>query len=280
MVIDEGDAGVAGGDGDPGAPGAGAGVSYQDLNAQIIDSWVAGGWEWGQPVSTETVALARQGQWDIVLTPTIPVPHEWMGPVAGLDVLGWASGGGQQMPILSVLGARCTVLDYSPGQLEAERVVAEREAYDIEIVRADMTEPLPFAEASFDLVVHPVSNCYVEDVGPIWREIARVLRPGGVVISGLDNGVNYLVDADEKEIVRGLPFNPLRDPELFERGVAMDEGIQFSHTLVDQIGGQLAAGLRITDVYEDTNGVGRLHDLGIPTFWATRAVKDEGGAGR
>lgn len=33
-------------------------------------------------------------------------------------------------------------------------------------------------------------------------------------------------------------------------------------------------GFRLTHVYEDTNGTGNLHDHGIPSFWATRAVKE------
>ncbi len=53
----------------------------------------------------------------------------------------------------------------------------------------------------------------------------------------------------------------------------MEWGVQFSHTAEEQLGGQLKAGLVITDIYEDTNGSGRLHELNIPTFWATRAVK-------
>ena len=54
-----------------------------------------------------------------------------------------------------------------------------------------------------------------------------------------------------------------------------DCGVQFSHTLEDQLGGQLAAGFQITDLYEDTNGYGRLHEMGIPSFAAVRAVKPE-----
>ena len=49
--------------------------------------------------------------------------------------------------------------------------------------------------------------------------------------------------------------------------------MQFSHTAEEQIGGQLKAGFVLTDIYEDTNGEGRLHELNIPTFYATRAVK-------
>jgi AcrR family transcriptional regulator len=70
-----------------------------------------------------------------------------------------ASGGGQQMPVFAALGAFCTVLDYSPLQLESERVVAEREGYDIKIIRGDMTKRLPFEDNEFDIVFHPVSNC-------------------------------------------------------------------------------------------------------------------------
>ena len=49
--------------------------------------------------------------------------------------------------------------------------------------------------------------------------------------------------------------------------------MQFSHTLEEQIGGQLRAGFTLVDLYEDTNGAGRLHDLNIKTYLATKAVK-------
>ena len=156
------------------------------------------------------------GKWDVVLTPTKPVPKDWFGPLEGKKILGLASGGGQQMPIFTALGAQCTVLDYSPKQLESETLVAQREGYAIETVRASMTEPLPFADASFDLIFHPVSNCYIEDVLPVWKECFRVLRPGGRLLAGMDNGINYLVDDTERHIIHSLPFNPLRDPALLE----------------------------------------------------------------
>ena len=49
--------------------------------------------------------------------------------------------------------------------------------------------------------------------------------------------------------------------------------MQFSHTLDEMLGGLLSAGFSIEDLYEDTNGEGRLHELGIPTYLAVRAVK-------
>ena len=136
-----------------------------------------------------------------------------------------------------------------------------------------MTKPLPFEDESFDLIFHPVSNCYVEDVLPIWKECFRVLKKGGILLSGLDNGFNYLFDENETEVVQKLPFNPLKDKELYEASVKNDWGIQFSHNIEEQIGGQLKAGFMLTDIYQDTNGAGRLHEFNVPTFYATMVVK-------
>ena len=250
-------------------------MDYQEINAQTIDRWVREGWEWGRPLSHEAFVQAKNGVWDVLLTPTKPVPHDWFGDLRGKKVLGLASGGGQQMPVFTALGAECTVLDYTPSQLESERMVARREGYDIEILRGDMTKPLPFADGSFDLIFHPVSNCYVREVKPIWRECWRVLKPGGRLLSGVDHYINYIVDDEEKQIVNHLPFDPLADPEQRAQLEAADAGIQFSHTLEEQIGGQLEAGFTLLELYEDFNGVGRLHELNIPTFLAMRSVKSK-----
>lgn len=248
-------------------------MNYQDINAATIDRWIEEGWTWGVPIDHETFLRARQGDWSVHLSPTKPVPREWLGDLKGKRVLGLASGGGQQMPVFAALGADCTVLDYSDRQIESERKVAAREGYAIEIVQADMTRPLPFADASFDLVFHPVSNCYIREVLPVWRECHRVLRPGGVLLAGMDNGVNYIVDSAEERIVNRLPFDPLVNPDQMKQLQDEDAGVQFSHTLEEQIGGQLAAGFTLTGLYEDTNGEGRLHELNIPSFIVTRAVK-------
>ncbi len=250
-----------------------AATSYQDINAETIDRWIREGWEWGKPISHEAYEQALIGNWDVLLTPTKPVPHEWFGDLRGKKVLGLASGGGQQMPIFAALGAVCTVLDYSPLQLESERLVAEREGYDIRIIRADMTKRLPFEDEEFDLIFHPVSNCYIEDVHHVWRECFRVLKHGGTLLSGTDHYVNYLVDTAEERIVNTLPFNPLKNPEQMRQLEEDDAGVQFSHSLEEQIGGQLEAGFTLLALYEDTNGEGRLHEMNIPTFLAMRSVK-------
>ena len=248
-------------------------MGYQEVNAGVIDGWCREGWEWGQPISHQVYQDALHGRWEVYLTPTKPVPHAWFGELAGKRVLGLASGGGQQIPIFSALGARCTVLDYSPRQCESERLVAKREGYQVTVVQEDMTRPLPFEDEAFDLIFHPVSNCYVEEVRPIFRECYRVLKQGGLFLGGYDTGINYAFDDDEERITYSLPFNPLKDEALYEASLRNDWGIQFSHTLEEQLGGQLQAGFRLTDLYEDTNGQGNLHRHNIPSFIATRCVK-------
>lgn len=248
-------------------------MSYQDENAAAIERWIESGWEWGKPISHEDYIKAKAGDWSVVLTPKRPVPRKWFGNLSGKKLLGLASGGGQQIPVFCAAGAECTVFDYTPKQLESEKLVAEREGYSVNIVRGDMTKPLPFLDESFDIIFFPVSNCYIEEAKPVFAECFRVLKKGGSLLSGLDNGFNYAVDNSEKAVVNSFPYNPLKNPEQMKQLNDDDSGIQFSHTAEEQLGGQLEAGFTLTDILEDTNGEGWLQELNIPTFWLTRAVK-------
>ena len=68
------------------------------------------------------------------------------------------------------------MLDYSDAQLENEKIVAERENYKVNIIKADMSKPLPFEDESFDIIFHPVSNCYIENVESVFKECYRILK--------------------------------------------------------------------------------------------------------
>ena len=87
-------------------------MSYQDINAATINRWIKEeDWEWGRAISHEDYIKALNGDWNVKLTPGKFVPHEWFGDFKGKKLLGLASGGGQQIPIFTALGAECTVLD-------------------------------------------------------------------------------------------------------------------------------------------------------------------------
>ena len=138
--------------------------------------------------------------------------------------------------------------------------------------------PLPFQDETFDVIFHPVSNCYIEDVLPVWKECYRILKKGGILLAGFDNGLIFLFEDDSPlTVVNKLPFNPLKmDKERYEKMVNNYEGIQFSHSMEEQLGGQLKAGFRLTDLYEDRDreGGSAIREY-APQYMATRAVKPE-----
>ena len=249
---------------------------YTKINSETWDLWAKDGCEWTLPVTHEEYEKTNAENFIVYLTPCISVPREWFGDLKGKKVLGLASGGGQQMPVLSKLGAGCTVFDYSDRQLDAEKMIAEREGYGINIVKGDMSKPLPFEDESFDLIFHPVSNVYVENVYHIWNECYRILKKGGRLLSGLDNGISFLFDEnDPLKVVNPLPFNPLKMPkERLDAMIANGDGVQFSHTLDEQIGGQLKAGFILKDLYEDRDreGGNEIRKY-YPQYIATLAVK-------
>ena len=249
-------------------------MDYQKQNEKIIAGWIEDGWKWGTPITHEAYERAKAGEWEMLLTPTKVVPREWFGDLKGKKVLGLASGGGMQMPVFNACGAECTVFDYSEKQLESDRMVAEREGYEIRTVQGDQTKPLPFLDEEFDIVFNSVSDCFVEEIRSTWKECYRILKKGGIFVSGCDHFVDYIVDDAQERIVYPLPFNPLKDEKLMQELLDENVGIVFSHSLEEIIGGQLEAGFHITNFYEDTSGKGRLHEMNIPTHVVMRCVKD------
>jgi SAM-dependent methyltransferase len=251
-------------------------------NRLAWDRQVEGGNQWTVPVSPEKVAAARQGRFEILLTPTKPVPQSWFPDLGGCDVLCLASGGGQQGPLLAAAGANVTVYDNSPRQLAQDRMVAAREGLQIATVEGDMRDLSALADASFDLIVHPVSNVFVPDVLPVWREAYRVLRPGGALLAGFDNPAMYLFDweAYEQGILRvahTLPYSEADSlsEEEKRRYIENGEPLEFSHTLETQIGGQIDAGFVIVGFYEDAYAEQEKDLLSryMAVFIATRAIK-------
>jgi ubiquinone/menaquinone biosynthesis C-methylase UbiE len=251
------------------------------FNRGAWDAMVARGNRWTVPVEHAAVEAARRGEWTILLTPEKPVPRDWFPPLPGAPVLCLAGSGGQQAPILAAAGARVSVLDNSPAQLAQDRAVAEREGLEIRCVLGDMRDLSAFPDRSFRLVFHPCSNAFVPEVRTVWREAFRVLEPGGVLLAGFTNPVEYLFDIVALErgelLVRHtLPYSDLTSPTPEEKAYleAAGEPISFGHTLEDQLGGQLDAGFVLTALYEDRwseSALGR-H---TSAFMATRAVRPE-----
>jgi len=257
-------------------------MNIREQNRLAWDKQVESGNPWTIPVSPEEVAAARRGQVTILLTPTKPVPQAWFQSLPGCDVLCLASGGGQQGPILAAAGANVTVFDNSPRQLAQDRFVAERDGLEIITVEGDMRDLSAFPDECFDLIVHPVSNCFVPEVRPVWAESFRVLRRGGALLAGFNNPLLYIFDWDlyEQGILEARHALPYSDAERLSaeeklRYLVDGEPLEFGHTLEDQIGGQIDAGFLIAGFFEDYDREESQDLLSkyTPVFIATRAVK-------
>ncbi|MER5688415.1 MULTISPECIES: class I SAM-dependent methyltransferase [unclassified Streptomyces] len=236
--------------------------------------------EWTRPVSTEVIERARNGKWAVVLIGHQEVDRSWFpADMAGTEILCLASGGGQQGPIFAATGAKVTVLDNSPRQLAQDEHVAARENLAIRTVLGDMRDLSVFADESFDLVFNAVSSLFCPQLDPVWRECFRVLRPGGTLLTGFVNPDVFIFDDKALEgrgelvVKHAVPYSDLNmSEEERQETFGKDSAIEFSHTLTDQIGGQIAAGFVLaafTEAPHQSSPTARY----MPGYYATRAIK-------
>jgi ubiquinone/menaquinone biosynthesis C-methylase UbiE len=232
-------------------------------------------------VTKEIIEKSKAGDWEITVTAGKPVPRSWFPKsLEGLKILCLASGGGQQGPVLAAAGADVTVTDISQKQLEQDEFVASRDGLTLRTVQGDMSDLSDFTDGQFDMIVNPVSNLFVKDVHPVWKEASRVLKDKGVLISGFTNPLLFIFDDEEdmkgnlvvKNSIPSSSLNNLTEKEIEEYNKA-NKTIEFGHTLEDQIQGQFVAGFVLNGLYEDDFGGSRPLDTYIKCFIATRAIK-------
>ncbi len=189
--------------------------------------------------------------------------------VVGRDVLCLASGGGTHAPLYAIAGARVTVVDISPRQLEHDDAVAQQLGLPIRTLCQSIDRLEALDDASFDVVVQPVSSSYVPDVRAVYRQVARVIRRGGVYVSQHKQPValQTIASSGEGDEAAGplRLWTPAVDgkripagPDIDRAGPARRDVIgireqgtdEFVHTLDALIGGLCDAGFVITDFQE------------------------------
>jgi SAM-dependent methyltransferase len=208
-------------------------------------------------------ALARQG----VSLAQPATDAELSDPLALIDSSGWlggdirgwrvlclAAGGGRHSALYAAAGATVTVVDLSSEMLALDRTVAAERGIAVRLVQTSMDELSMFAPGEFDLVVHPVSTCYVPDVQPVFAAVARVTRPGGLYISQhktptslqaalRPDGRGYAID---EAYYREGPL-----PAAGGGGYLRETGtLEFLHRWEELVGGVCRAGFVVEDLVE------------------------------
>jgi SAM-dependent methyltransferase len=230
------------------------------------------------PVDEAVIDRARKGILELHLTPTKQIPASWIQNIAQKKLLGLASAGGQQGPILAAAGARVTIVDLSPEQLKQDQICCKKFGLKIATIQSDAADLSMFEPASFDLILNPVSNCFFPNLSTVWRECARVLKPGGLLLYGFINPVAYQFDYEE---ANGGHYHlkyhaPYSDHESLSkeektRFIYPEAPLEFGHSLSDQISCLLHEGFVVEDLYEDNWGDERGLDKFFPSFIAIKA---------
>jgi SAM-dependent methyltransferase len=206
--------------------------------------------------------MARQGQCF-----TRPASDDaFLDPLFQLDGVGWlsgnlhgrrllclAAGGGKHGPLYATAGADVTVVDLSGAMLELDRQVAAERKLPLRTVQASMDDLSMFPEAAFDVVIHPVSTCYVPDVRPVYQAVARVTRPGGLYIS--QHKQPGSLQADIRPGARGYE---LSEPYYRQGPLPQVHGsphreagtLEYLHRWEELIGAMCRAGFVIEDLLE------------------------------
>lgn len=188
----------------------------------------------------------------------------WLGSsITGKHVLCLAAGGGRQSSLYAEAGAVVTVVDISGAMLELDRQVALAKGYHFRLIENSM-ESLPMLrDGEFDIVIHPVSTCYVPNVSPVFREVGRITRPGGLYISQHKQPVSLQSSLDpnergnyeiENRYYRTSPVPPANSDSKNAQRLREKGAIEFVHRWEQIIGGICRSGFVIEDLTEPMHG--------------------------
>jgi len=173
--------------------------------------------------------------------------------ISGWNVLCLAAGGGWQSILYASAGANVTVVDLSPKMLRLDERQADRRNLHVRTVEASMEDLSMLDDAVFDVVHQPVSTCYVPEVETVFREIARVLKDGGLYISQHKTPTSLQVTHRTprhhyvigREYYHEGPLPKTEDTSYRESGT-----VEYLHRWEQLVGGLCRSGFVIEDLVE------------------------------
>jgi len=182
----------------------------------------------------------------------------WLGAsIEGKRLLCLAAGGGRHGPIYAAAGAKVTVVDISPEMLELDRSIAKRYGFALQVVETSMEDLSMFDDASFDIVIHPVSTCYVPGTAQVFNEVARVTCAGGCYISQhkQPTSLQSTVEPDRQgyAVVHKYQSGETLPPVTKENLIREPGTAEFVHTWQALLGNMCRAGFVIQDLIEPSH---------------------------
>ena len=179
----------------------------------------------------------------------------WLGgDIRGKRVLCLAAGGGRQGPLYAAAGAQVTVVDLSDQMLALDREVAAERGLQLRTIMTSMDDLHMLSAGSFDIVIHPVSTCYVPDVRPVYRAVAEILRGGGLYISQHKQPTSLQVmqqPVDGKWVLENSYYQQTALPPAKPGSLVREQGTnEFIHRWEELIGSMCQAGFAIEDLRE------------------------------
>ncbi len=254
--------------------------SYVEHNAEAWDWEVERHNIWTDGCTQSQIEKAKKGELEMILSPFKQVPPLWVKDVEGKNVLALACGGGQQAVLLSLAKADVTVFDISAKQLAQDQLYAQRLGLKLTCIQGDMQDLSMFCDNQFDMIYNPTSTCFIADVVHVYRQVYRILKPGGFFLTSIINPALYLFD--EKKVMKNrlkvkytLPYSDLSSisKKELERRMKQHDTIEFSHTLQDLLCGLTDSGFIITDMYTDKAGFMLIDSFLQDCYLAVRAKK-------
>jgi ubiquinone/menaquinone biosynthesis C-methylase UbiE len=183
----------------------------------------------------------------------------WLGgDIRGWRVLCLAGGGGRQSCLYAAAGAEVTVVDLSPAMLELDRQAASRRKFSVRLLEGSMDDLSMLPRASFDLIVHPVSTCYLPNIAAVYGQVAAVVRPGGLYVSQHKSPTSLQSSMQRRDgqyvllhdYYRNDPVPPPTPVTSVSQRLRESGAVEFLHRWEQMIGGLCRAGFVIEDLIE------------------------------
>jgi ubiquinone/menaquinone biosynthesis C-methylase UbiE len=174
-----------------------------------------------------------------------------LGPVRGKRVLEVGCGAAQCSRWLTRQGADVVAFDISVGQLVQGRTLDRRTGVAVRTVAADAVA-IPFADNTFDIVCSAFGGLpFVADAATALGEIARVLRPGGLLVFSVTHPIRWAFPDDPTPTGYSITHSYFdRTPyvEVDEAGTPVY--VEHHRTIGDWVRALTSAGFVIDDLHE------------------------------